>query len=613
MKILYKTLLICTSLGYFNLSLASESAVNMDKTSASCRCLPTSPCWPTDKQWQEFSKQLDGKLVRPEQLTLACQANINSKECKSQLVNIKNPFYVQSQPGGTQTQGWLNAWSNTPSVYAVQAKTTQDIARAVNFAREHNLRIVVKGGGHDYLGRSSAPDSLLVWTHDMREVKYIPNFVPTGAPEHESAIPVITAEAGTRWIEAYNVATNQNHLYVQGGGCASVGAAGGFIQGGGFGSLSKKFGTGAAGIVQVEIVTANGNTLIANKYQNSDLFWAIRGGGGGTYGIVSKVTLKLHQLPTSFGIYSAQISAKNDDSFKVLIKKFLDYYAHQLNNEHWGEQFAFNSKNQLNVFMVYQSLSANEANKVWKDFISWINQNKSDFTITTKNIQVPPADMWNYSYWKQHYPDMVTANTMPGALKGEYWWSSNTGEASQYIYTYQSWWMPGALLSNDKDLTKLSTAFFNASRAGNVSIHINKGLAGASEDAITRTKETSTNPSVFNADALVLMGAGSDKVINGVKGREPNYKVAQTAVNTISVAMKELIDLAPNSGTYANEADYFQKNWQQDFWGDNYSRLLSIKQKYDPQGLFYCHHCVGSEFWDDKGMCKININSTYLR
>lgn len=61
--------------------------------------------------------------------------------------------------------------------------------------------------------------------------------------------------------------------------------------------------------------------------------------------------------------------------------------------------------------------------------------------------------------------------------------------------------------------------------------------------------------------------------------------------------MNMIIALAPDAGTYANEADYFQKNWQQVFWGSNYSKLLKIKNKYDPNGLFYCHHCVGSEYW----------------
>ncbi len=51
----------------------------------------------------------------------------------------------------------------------------------------------------------------------------------------------------------------------------------------------------------------------------------------------------------------------------------------------------------------------------------------------------------------------------------------------------------------------------------------------------------------------------------------------------------------PGSGTYANEVDYFEPDWQNSFWGVNYSKLLSIKQKYDPDNVFTCHHCVGSE------------------
>ena len=72
----------------------------------------------------------------------------------------------------------------------------------------------------------------------------------------------------------------------------------------------------------------------------------------------------------------------------------------------------------------------------------------------------------------------------------------------------------------------------------------------------------------------------------------------------ISKDMKRFRELAPNSGTYDNEADYFQKNWQTVFWGDNYAKLLKIKKIYDPTGLLYCHHCVGSEEWSKGGMCK---------
>jgi hypothetical protein len=68
MKYLYKILLICAGINYLSSATASESAVLADAKPTDCRCLPTSPCWPTDRQWQELSKQLDGKLVKPELL-----------------------------------------------------------------------------------------------------------------------------------------------------------------------------------------------------------------------------------------------------------------------------------------------------------------------------------------------------------------------------------------------------------------------------------------------------------------------------------------------------------------------------------------------------------------
>ncbi len=127
----------------------------------------------------------------------------------------------------------MNAWRNQASIYAVEAANAEDVAAAVNFAREHQLRVVIKGTGHDYLGRSNAANSLLIWTHNMRSVTYEEKFKPTGC-EDAKAVPAISVGAGTRWLEAYDVATNQHNRYVQGGGCTTVGAAGGFPQGGGF-------------------------------------------------------------------------------------------------------------------------------------------------------------------------------------------------------------------------------------------------------------------------------------------------------------------------------------------------------------------------------------------
>jgi len=63
--------------------------------------------------------------------------------------------------------------------------------------------------------------------------------------------------------------------------------------------------------------------------------------------------------------------------------------------------------------------------------------------------------------------------------------------------------------------------------------------------------------------------------------------------------MDALLKAAPGAGSYVSESDYFERNWQQSFWGSNYPRLASIKKKYDPDGLFIVHHGVGSEQWSE--------------
>ena len=101
---------------------------------------------------------------------------------------------------------------------------------------------------------------------------------------------------------------------MQGGGCTSVGVTG-LVQSGGFGSFSKHYGTAAAGLLEAEIVTADGKVRIANACTNPDLFWALKGGGGGTFGAVSKVTLRVRELPEFWGAAIVNVKAGSDDAF----------------------------------------------------------------------------------------------------------------------------------------------------------------------------------------------------------------------------------------------------------------------------------------------------------
>ena len=118
---------------------------------------------------------------------LAACVNPDSPECQDVLKAVKNPYYVGDQPAGTQTAGWVDAWMSAPSVYAVAARTTEDVVAAVNFARENRLRLVVKGGGHSYQGTSDSADSLLIWTRAMNSIALHDAFVAQGCEGRQAA------------------------------------------------------------------------------------------------------------------------------------------------------------------------------------------------------------------------------------------------------------------------------------------------------------------------------------------------------------------------------------------------------------------------------------------
>ena len=298
------------------------------------RVRPSDPDWPASAEWELLNHATEGHLIKVKAPLQPCAAGANSAFCREVSTDLQNPFYVGDEPGATQSTGWADAWMAAPSAYAVVAQTAADVAAAVNFARQHNLRLVVKGGGHGYQGSSSAPDSLLIWTRRMNRVTLHEAFVPQGCPKQGAGQPAATIEAGAMWIDAYNAVTTIGHRYVQGGGCTTVGVAG-LIQGGGFGSFSKRYGTAAAGLLEVEVVTADGQIRVANPYINPDLFWALKGGGGGTFGVVTKLTVKTHELPLLFGGVFADVEAQSDAAFRRLLTRFVEFYADHLFNPNW--------------------------------------------------------------------------------------------------------------------------------------------------------------------------------------------------------------------------------------------------------------------------------------
>jgi FAD/FMN-containing dehydrogenase len=306
----------------------------------------------------------------------------SSTACTQVFENLKNPYYLGDAIGLTQSLGWVDAWTSSPSVHAVAARTTEDIVAAVNFAREHNLRVVVKGGGHSYQGTSNAPDSFLIWTRKMNAVTIHDAFIGAGCAGRHDAQQAVTVEAGAIWGHVYDAVTTRAGRYVQGGGCLTVGVAG-LIQSGGFGSFSKAYGMAAASLLEAEIVTADGAVRIANACTNPDLFWGLKGGGGGSLGVVTRLTLRTHDLPNFVGAVNMTVEAASDVAFRSLIGRIVSFYSESLLNPHWGEQLVFRPGNVLAIAMVFQRLDQQQAETIWRPFLDWLAASPHDFSIVS--------------------------------------------------------------------------------------------------------------------------------------------------------------------------------------------------------------------------------------
>ena len=566
------------------------------------RVRPGDAGWPSQASWEQLGRDVGGRLVKVRSPLAACIDAPSDAACAQLFKALKNPYYLGDEVGLTQSLGWIGAWTSRPSVYAVAAETAQDVVAAVNFARQNNLRLVVKGGGHSYQGTSNAADSLLIWTRRMTSVVLHDAFVGAGCEGRADPQPAVSIAAGAIWGHVYNEVATRGWRYVQGGGCLTVGVAG-LVQGGGFGSFSKAYGLAGASLIEAEVVTADGAVRIVNACADPELFWALKGGGGG-FGVVTRLTLRTHALADQCGGAFATIKALSDDAYRRLIAKFLAFYREALFNPHWGEQVNI-GRGFVQISMVFQGLDKQQAEAVWRPFFDWVTTSPQDFAIVSPpNIGALPMRYFWSPLLLRMLPGVVVADDRPGAPQDNIFWAGNLGEAGAVWHAYQSAWLPAALLETDRRQS-LADALFEAARHKGVALHCNKGLAGAPAEAIAAAKETPMNPAVVDAFALVIAGDFEQPAYPGIPGHEPDAAAAPARAEAVEASMTPIRALVPRVGSYVWETNFFQPDWQSAFWGDNYARLRAIKDKYDPDGLFFVWHGVGSENWSADGFTRL--------
>ena len=198
----------------------------------------------------------------------------------------------------------------------------------------------------------------------------------------------------------------------------------------------------------------------------------------------------------------------------------------------------------------------------------------------------------------------IKSDDRPGVPETNVFWPGDQGQAGQFLHGYDSAWLPAALL-RPGPRAALGDALFAASRHRGLSLHVNKGLAGAPAEALAAARDTAMNPAALDAFALVILGAAEGPAYPGVAGHEPVVDRARQEAQAIARAIGEIRKLVPKAAAYVSESNYFEPNWQEAFWGPNYPRLLAVKDRYDPDGLFFAHHGVGSERWSADGFTRL--------
>ncbi|CAE6461869.1 unnamed protein product [Rhizoctonia solani] len=268
------------------------TCIFLPRTLADSHCTANRTCWPSPGTWSAFNSSVDGQLIAPRPPGWVCHdPNYDEAACNNVKASWNDSFWRADQPGSMMNifRGSPECNVDTPRnvtceqgfvpVYSVDARNENHVSEAVKFAGEHDLRLVVKNTGHDFLGRSSAEGSFSIWTHHLKGIKFTNSFIGAGCSNSETTQSAVTVGAAELWIDVYKAANDHNATVV-GGAAQSIGAAGGWVQGGGHSPMSGLYGLGVDNALQFKVVKPNGQVVTANKCQNQDLFWALRGGGG---------------------------------------------------------------------------------------------------------------------------------------------------------------------------------------------------------------------------------------------------------------------------------------------------------------------------------------------
>lgn len=533
-----------------------------------------------------FSNSSEGPVQPNETQCAIIQANYTSANFRSNLPNAWMNSQDEMCSENPQDQCLLDNTDPTdpiayllngtvcdqgivPPIY-MEIQSADDVITALDYSRRSGTKLAIKNSGHDYLTRSSGRGRLMLWTRNLQQISYDSAFVPEGCPSsssssstNRSSYNAITTGAGVNMDQAFKFADQHNVTFI-GAYASAVGVSGGWVQAGGHSVLSPVYGLGIDRVVEFKLVTPDGIYRTANECQNQDLFWALRGGGGGTFGVVLETTHRVEPQLSSLVVV--------DISFTASQATFTPWFETLVNNSYtWSQQGWGGHLTPTNLIYVNPLLTLQEARDSMAPAIAFAEAQNGSVVFET------------YSSYYPFYLKYVGSNELGvGAVRIS---------GSRLI--------PQSLFKTKTGRSQLM-AYIQEINSQGLQPYI--PVVGP---ILYNYATNSTSATPAWREAIWELGAGVSWAWNSTLTQR------QAAVAKVNYLTGLVEQLTPGGGAYQNEANPFTGDWQEAWWGsENYASLLAIKNKYDPEGLLSCWKCVGWNEVDGGDSCLSSFSSS---
>lgn len=548
---------------------------NQTASSVTCRCYPGDDCWPSLSTWDAFNRTIGGRLIATVPLAAACHDSTFGPYDAGKCASLKAAWFTPQphleSPSSIMESYFTNNSCNPfvprdspctigPYVsYSVNVSGSRDVSRTLWFVTYFNIRIVIKNTGHDYNGKSTGAGAIGIWTHNLDGIDFI-NY--RSANYTGKAIKV---GAGVQVVDAYAAASAQG-LAIVGGECPTVGYAGGYTQGGGHSALSSKYGLAADQVLEWEVTDGRGRLLKASPSANENLYWALCGGGGGTFGVVISMTSKAYpDVPVTGATISFTNAGVSQDQFYHVLETFHASLPSIVDSGATTVTFFTNETFALSP-LTGPDLSPGQVDQL---ILPLSNQLKRYNMSYNYNVTEFPGYFQQFSY--QSTPGQVGLGLYGGRFISRFVVENNNtqlGAAYRYI--------------NERGGT-IATIGLNVSRV--------------------------VTGNVWNAVSVAWRDTLIETVIQMPYNETATIEDSQKSQDQITHdLLPRLEQLTPGGGAYLSESDFQQPEWQKVFYGSNYDTLNAIKDLYDPFHIFYATTAVGSEYWApqaDGRLCKV--------